>query len=75
MGTSLTAGLGLDSERAYPALLQRKADSAGFPLLIVNAGLSGETSAGALRRAIAVRDKSAPIIHTRRGMGYVILEP
>lgn len=50
VGTSLTAGLGLDPEEAYPALLQRKADSAGFHVDIVNAGLSGETSAGALRR-------------------------
>ncbi|HUQ80220.1 MAG TPA: arylesterase [Gemmatimonadaceae bacterium] len=50
VGTSLTAGLGLDPEEAYPALLQRKADSAGLHVEVVNAGLSGETSAGALRR-------------------------
>ena len=50
VGTSLTAGLGLDPEDAYPALLQRKADSLGLHVDIVNAGLSGETSAGALRR-------------------------
>ncbi|HEU4631664.1 MAG TPA: arylesterase [Gemmatimonadaceae bacterium] len=49
-GTSLTAGLGLDPTMAYPALLQRKADSAGFAVRIENAGLSGETSAGLLRR-------------------------
>src|SRR5512133_3045828 len=50
VGTSLTAGLGLDPEEAYPALLQRKADSLGLHVEIVNAGLSGETSAGAVRR-------------------------
>ena len=50
MGTSLTAGLGLDPEEAYPALLQQKVDSVGLHYEIVNAGLSGETSAGALRR-------------------------
>jgi acyl-CoA thioesterase-1 len=50
VGTSLTAGLGLDPENAYPALLQRRADSLGLHVEIVNAGLSGETSAGALRR-------------------------
>lgn len=50
VGTSLTAGLGLDPDDAYPALLQRLADSAGLPVRIENAGLSGETSAGALRR-------------------------
>ena len=62
MGTSLTAGLGLDPERAYPALLQRKADSAGFPVTIVNAGLSGETSAGARRRAAWVLDQPAALV-------------
>lgn len=50
VGTSLTAGLGLDPRDAYPAVLQRMADSAGYKVRIVNAGLSGETSAGALRR-------------------------
>lgn len=49
-GTSLTAGLGLDPDSAWPALVQRMADSAGVPVQIENAGLSGETSAGALRR-------------------------
>lgn len=51
VGTSLTAGYGLDPEQAYPSLLQKKADSAGFDVEIVNAGVSGETSAGALQRA------------------------
>jgi len=50
MGTSLTAGLGLDPADAYTTLLQHKADSAGLDVEIVNAGYSGETSAGALRR-------------------------
>jgi acyl-CoA thioesterase-1 len=50
VGTSLTAGLGLDQDQAYPALLQHKVDSAGLPYRVINAGLSGETSAGALRR-------------------------
>jgi acyl-CoA thioesterase I len=50
LGTSLTAGLGLDPDSAYPALLQRKIDSAGLAYTVVNAGVSGESSAGALRR-------------------------
>ncbi|HUR94040.1 MAG TPA: arylesterase [Gemmatimonadales bacterium] len=50
LGTSLTAGLGLDPSQAYPALLQRRIDSAGLAFEAVNAGVSGETSAGALRR-------------------------
>jgi acyl-CoA thioesterase I len=50
LGTSLTAGLGIEPEQAYPALLQRKIDSAGLGYRVVNAGVSGETSAGARRR-------------------------
>jgi acyl-CoA thioesterase-1 len=50
VGTSLTAGLGLtDPEQAYPALVQRKIDSLGLNYRVVNAGVSGETSAGALQ--------------------------
>lgn len=53
LGTSLTAGLGLadPATEAWPAVIQQLADSAGLPFRVVNAGLSGETSAGALRRA------------------------
>lgn len=51
LGTSLTAGYGIDPDLAYPALIQRKIDSAGLGFRVINAGLSGETSAGAVRRA------------------------
>ena len=50
VGTSLTAGLGVEPDQAYPALIQQKIDSAGLHFRVVNAGVSGETSAGALRR-------------------------
>ena len=50
VGTSLTAGLGLEPEEAYPAVIAGKIDSAGLPFEVVNAGVSGETSSGALRR-------------------------
>jgi acyl-CoA thioesterase I len=50
LGTSLTAGLGLPPEQAFPAVIQEKMDSAGLPFRAVNAGVSGETSAAALRR-------------------------
>ena len=50
LGTSLTAGLGLDPDEAYPALIQQKIDSAGLPYTAVNAGVSGETSTGARSR-------------------------
>ena len=44
-GTSLTAGLGLDPSEAYPALIQNRIDSLKLPYKVINAGLSGETSA------------------------------
>jgi len=50
LGTSVTAGLGLDPGQAYPALVQQKLDSAGLHYRVVNAGVSGESSAGAVRR-------------------------
>ena len=50
VGTSLTAGLGVEPDQAYPAIIQQKIDSAGLAYRVVNAGVSGETSAGALRR-------------------------
>jgi len=63
VGTSLTAGLGLDPEDAYPAVLQRMADAAGYNVRMVNAGLSGETSAGALRRvAWLLREPAALVL-------------
>jgi acyl-CoA thioesterase-1 len=50
LGTSLTAGLGVAPDEAYPALIQRRIDAAGLHYTVVNAGVSGETSAGARRR-------------------------
>ncbi len=49
-GDSLTAGYGVDPDEAYPALVQKKIDDARLPWRVVNAGLSGETTAGGLRR-------------------------
>ena len=50
VGTSLTAALGLDPEQGFPARIQEKADSAGLPFEMVNAGVSGETSRDARGR-------------------------
>lgn len=50
LGDSLTAGLGLSSDQAYPALLQQRLDASGFKYEVVNAGVSGDTSAGGLSR-------------------------
>ena len=49
-GDSLTIGLGLLEQEAYPALLQNKINEAGYQFEVVNAGVSGDTSAGGLRR-------------------------
>ena len=50
LGDSLTAGLGISPGEAYPARLQEKLELAGYELEVVNAGVSGDTSAGGLRR-------------------------
>ena len=50
LGDSITAGYGLDPSEAYPALLQGKITAAGLPYTVVNAGVSGDTTAGGLRR-------------------------
>ncbi|MBI2515805.1 MAG: arylesterase [Opitutae bacterium] len=49
-GDSLTAGYGLDPDDAFPAVIRRKIDASGKPWRVVNAGLSGETTAGGRRR-------------------------
>lgn len=49
-GNSLTAGLGVAQEDAWPALLARKLDNDGNRWQVINAGISGETSSGALGR-------------------------
>ena len=50
LGDSLTAGLGLAATEAYPSRLQERLDAAGYQLQIANAGVSGDTTAGGLRR-------------------------
>jgi acyl-CoA thioesterase I len=50
LGDSITAGYGLDLEQAYPALLQKKIDAQRWNFKVVNAGQSGDTSAGGLGR-------------------------
>jgi acyl-CoA thioesterase-1 len=50
LGDSLTAGYGVELEKSYPALLERKLEAEGYPFRLVNAGVSGETSSGTLSR-------------------------
>jgi acyl-CoA thioesterase-1 len=49
-GDSITAGLGVDKSQAFPALVQNRIDSLELKYEVINGGLSGETSAGGLRR-------------------------
>jgi acyl-CoA thioesterase-1 len=67
LGTSLTAGLGLDPSEAYPALIQLKIDSAGLPYRVQNAGVSGETSAGARRRTDWLFQKAPDVLVIETG--------
>jgi acyl-CoA thioesterase-1 len=50
LGDSLTSGHGIDRRLAFPAVLQAKIDAARLPYRIVNEGVSGDTTAGGLRR-------------------------
>jgi acyl-CoA thioesterase-1 len=67
IGTSLTAGFGIDISQAYPAVVGRMLDSARHPARIINAGVSGETSAGALRRIDWVLRTPADVIVLETG--------
>src|SRR3982751_436387 len=67
LGTSLTAGLGLDPDSAYPQRIQRKIDAAGLPYQVVNAGVSGEASAGLLRRLDWVLKRPADVVVVETG--------
>ena len=67
LGTSLTAGLGLEPDSAYPQQVQRRMDAAGLSYQALNAGVSGETSAGLLRRLDWVLQDSAAVIVVETG--------
>lgn len=67
VGTSLTAGMGLDPDSAYPAMIQRMIDSAGLGYEVINAGVSGETSSALLRRLDWLLRQPAEIIVIETG--------
>jgi acyl-CoA thioesterase-1 len=62
IGTSLTAGYGLDPDQAWPALIGQRIEAAGLPFRAINAGVSGETSAGALRRIDWLLSEEVPAV-------------
>lgn len=66
-GTSLTAGYGLEPEQAFPALIEKKARDEGVPIKAVNGGLSGETTAGAVRRIDWVLRTPADLVVVEAG--------
>lgn len=61
-GDSLTSGPGLDQDQKYPALLQRKVDAREYRFRVVNAGVSGDTSTGALKRLDAALVPEARVL-------------
>ena len=71
MGDSLTEGLGVEEEWAYPALLEDKLTAAGFSYRVVNAGVSGETSSGALSRVKWVMSLEPDIVILETGANRV----
>jgi len=62
LGDSITAGYGIDPKEAYPALLQAKIDTAKLPFIVSNAGVSGDTTAGGLRRVAWAMAKGGDIL-------------
>jgi acyl-CoA thioesterase-1 len=67
LGDSLTAGYGLSRNQAYPALVAEKMRAAGYEFEVVNAGSSGDTTAGGLRRL-------PPILRAHKRIDIFILE-
>src|SRR3954462_3290777 len=66
-GDSLTAGYGVEPDEAFPALIQQKLEASGQPWRVVNAGLSGETTAGGLRRIDWILKQPADIFVVELG--------
>lgn len=61
-GDSITAGYGVEPDQAFPAHIQQKIDSLGLSYEVLNGGLSGETSAGGLRRISWVLQRDVDIM-------------
>src|SRR5207247_5349868 len=67
LGDSLASGRGIGADKAFPAILQQKLDDDGLGYEVVNAGVSGDTSAGALRRFERVPDANVRILVVHLG--------
>jgi acyl-CoA thioesterase-1 len=66
-GDSLTAGLGVHADEAYPAQLQVRLDHLNYRYRVINAGVSGETTAGALRRVSWILNNKPAIVVLESG--------
>lgn len=62
LGDSLTAGLGVGEEQAYPALIEKKIREKNLPFEVINAGISGDTTAGGLARLDWVLQKKIDVL-------------
>lgn len=62
LGDSLTAGLGLPADDAFPALVGKSLAAAGHPARVVNAGVSGDTTTGGLERAPALMEQKPAVL-------------
>jgi acyl-CoA thioesterase-1 len=67
LGDSLAAGLHLPADAAFPAVLQRELAADGVPMRLINAGVSGDTTAGGLRRIDWVLSRSPDIVVVELG--------
>ncbi len=66
-GNSLTAGFGLDDNESFPSLIEDKIDSLNLPYTVINAGLSGETTSGGLKRIDWVMKQKVDIFFLELG--------
>lgn len=72
-GDSLTAGYNLPSSQSYPSLLQQRLDREGYHYEVVNAGVSGDTSAGGLRRIDwALQDGGVAVVILELGANDIL---
>lgn len=71
-GDSLTAGYGLSQSSSYPALLQKRIDAEGLNYEVVNAGVSGETTAGGLRRIDWALDGDVRVVILELGANDIL---
>jgi len=71
-GDSLTAGYGLPQNASYPSLLQSRLEADGFAYEVVNAGVSGDTTAGGIRRIDWALDGEVKIVIVELGANDIL---